>query len=320
MPKFTFDKKTMKFHPRKIGWKFILYSFVKYLLMSFMVAVGCYLLLALVFNTDREKKLMAENRRMKEECASLERKMLIVDQVVSNLDYRDHSIYRDIFSAEIPEFTGAGQDTLFVDWAQMGNRDDKELVRNTAKKAKRLEYYVNKVNYYINVTNAQLGAEGVTPTAIPSIAPLENFETLQTGASVGNRMNPFFKTFKEHNGIDLMAPVGTDVVCTADGVVKSVTKGDKGLGNRIEVAHKGGFVTTYSHLSEMNPKPGEKVRQGEVIGKVGMSGTSFASCLHYEILKNGRYQDPANYFFADLNPVTYREVMIIAKTTGQSMD
>lgn len=321
MRHFVFDKEHMKFRPRKMGIKGILTTFVKYLLMSLVVAVGCYLFMALIFSTDREKKLIAENRRMKEECTQLQQKMVLVDQVVDNLSERDRAIYREVFNAEIPQLAGeGGPDSLYVDWSRMNEFSDKELVSNTAKTAKSLEYSVNKVNYWIAVANQALADKGARPTAIPSIVPMKNFETLQTGASVGKRMNPFFKTMKDHTGIDLMAPVGTEVICTADGVVSLSEKTDKGLGNRVEITHSNGFVTKYMHLGEIKPSKGQRVSQGDVIGKVGLSGSSFASCLHYEVWKGGKCLDPASFFFAELNPVTYSETMTIGQTTGQSMD
>jgi len=321
MRHFVFDKEHMKFRPRKMGAKGYLLTALKYLMMSFMIAMVCYILMAVVFSTDDEKKLLAENRRLKEECGQLEQKMQLVDQVVDNLSVRDHSIYREIFNSEIPVLAGDGTpDSLYVDWTRMDEYSDKELVHNTAKTARSLEYSANKVSYWIAVANQALASKVVKPTAIPSIVPIPNFKTLQTGASVGKRVNPFFKTMKEHSGIDLMAPVGTEVICTADGVVTDVVKSGKGLGNCIEVTHEGGFVTKYAHLSEMKVSKGKTVRQGDEIGKVGLSGTSFAACLHYEIWKNGKCQDPANYFFAELNPVTYSETMNVGQTTGQSMD
>ena len=321
MRHFVFDKDHMKFRPRRIGFKGILLSFFKYLAMSLVVALGCYLLLALVFNTDREKSLTAENRRMREECEQLEQKMQLVDRVVDNLSERDRAIYREVFNAEIPQIGGIDvADSLYVDWSRMDEFSDRELVMNTAKTAKSLEYSANKVNYWIAVAKMALAQEGAGATSIPSIVPIRNFEVLQTGASVGKRVNPFYKTMREHKGLDIMAPVGTEVICTADGVVSDVVKTRKELGNRVEVTHPGGYVTVYAHIDPGRLSKGQKVRQGDVVGAVDMSGSSFAACLHYEVWRNGVCQDPASYFFAELDPSAYRETMTIGRTSGQSMD
>ncbi|MBQ0122024.1 MAG: peptidoglycan DD-metalloendopeptidase family protein [Bacteroidales bacterium] len=322
MRHFVFDRENMKFRPRKAGMGSYLRAGVRYLALSLLIAVVCYVLLALLFSTDHEKKLMEENRRLKAECERLEQDIRLVDKVVDFLSVRDHTIYRDIFDAEIPLLAGEGvPDSLYVDWTRMDEFSDKELICNTAKTARSLEYSVNRVNYWIAVANQALGRGGVKPTSIPSIVPIPDFKTLQAGASVGRRVNPFFKTMRDHQGMDLMAPVGTDVLCTADGVVTDVVRSGKGMGNTIEVVHDGGFITKYSHLGEIRTvRKGQTVKQGDVIGKVGMSGMSFASCLHYEIWRNGRCQDPADYFFAELNPLNYSETVTVSQTTGQSMD
>ncbi|MBQ1754491.1 MAG: M23 family metallopeptidase, partial [Bacteroidales bacterium] len=94
----------------------------------------------------------------------------------------------------------------------------------------------------------------------------------------------------------------------------------KGMGNQVTVDHGGGFRTCYAHLDEINVSQGQTLKQGAVLGKVGQSGSCFAPCLHYEVLRDGFAQDPVNYFFAELDPATYRDMMIVALTTGQSMD
>ena len=102
--------------------------------------------------------------------------------------------------------------------------------------------------------------------------------------------------------------------------VKKVVKSEKGMGNQVTVEHAGGFQTLYAHLNSIKVSEGQNVRQGTVIGTVGQSGSCFAPCLHYEVLRGGIVQEPVNYFFAELDPATFHAMMIVALTTGQSMD
>jgi hypothetical protein len=62
------------------------------------------------------------------------------------------------------------------------------------------------------------------------------------------------------------------------------------------------------------------VKKGSVIGAVGVSGKSFAPHLHFEVLKDGQYKDPVNYFFASVTPQEYANMMYMSVSTGQSMD
>ncbi|MFB0973823.1 MAG: M23 family metallopeptidase, partial [Bacteroidales bacterium] len=84
--------------------------------------------------------------------------------------------------------------------------------------------------------------------------------------------------------------------------------------------HGNGLTTVYGHLNDILVRQGQRVSSGEVIGRVGNSGTSFAPHLHYGVSLNGKPQDPVNYFFGDLDGNNYREMLIIATNTGQSLD
>ena len=88
----------------------------------------------------------------------------------------------------------------------------------------------------------------------------------------------------------------------------------------VVVKHNGGYVTKYAHLSDIDVKKGRKLKKGDRIGYVGVSGNSFAPHLHYEVLRDTLVMDPVNHFFATLDPEEYVNVLIMAVTTGQSLD
>jgi murein DD-endopeptidase MepM/ murein hydrolase activator NlpD len=154
----------------------------------------------------------------------------------------------------------------------------------------------------------------------PMCNPLGDFTFAQTGASVGEKINPFYKVPIHHNGLDLVAHSGEPVYATADGVVINVIKSRKGLGNVVEISHEGGYVTRYAHLADIEVKKGRKVAKGSRIGYVGVSGNSFAPHLHYEVIRDTLVMDPVNHLFGSLDPEEYVNVMIMAATTGQSLD
>lgn len=110
----------------------------------------------------------------------------------------------------------------------------------------------------------------------------------------GYRTHPIsgVKTF--HNGIDIAAPTGTGVYAYASGTVIAVSQ-DNTLGKYIAIDHGNGLVTRYLHLSKFNVNKGDKVGTGDRIGSVGNTGYSTGSHLHFEVLKNGSYQNPWNY-------------------------
>ena len=107
------------------------------------------------------------------------------------------------------------------------------------------------------------------------------------------RLHPILNTMRPHRGVDYAAPTGTPIRATGDGVV--TFKGRKGgYGKTIILSHGNGFSTLYSHLSRYGKRArkGARVKQGEVIGKVGMTGLATGPHLHYEFRIRGVHQDP----------------------------
>ena len=154
----------------------------------------------------------------------------------------------------------------------------------------------------------------------PMTNPLENFSYARTGASVGDKINPFYKVTAFHGGLDLISQQGEPVAAAADGVVNRVTHSSKGLGNVVEIDHGNGYLTRYAHLENTRVLKGQKVTRGQRIGQVGMSGNSFAPHLHYEIQKDTLLMDPLNYLFASVSPDEYMRMLFMSVNTGQSMD
>lgn len=110
----------------------------------------------------------------------------------------------------------------------------------------------------------------------------------------GYRTHPISGVRTFHNGIDIAAPSGTAVYAYASGTVITVNQNNT-LGKYIAVDHGNGLVTRYLHLSKFNVSIGDKVSTGDRIGSVGNTGYSTGAHLHFEVLKNGTYQDPWNY-------------------------
>ena len=129
----------------------------------------------------------------------------------------------------------------------------------------------------------------------PLTNPLNEFSFAQTGASVGDKINPFYKVSIRHDGLDLIASSGEPVHAAADGVVASVVRSRKGLGNVVEIDHGNGYTTVYAHCSKLLVKAGQSVAKGETIARVGSTGRSTGPHLHFEIRVNGQHKNPLNY-------------------------
>jgi len=119
---------------------------------------------------------------------------------------------------------------------------------------------------------------------------------MRISSSFGRRRHPVLKFSSRHRGIDLAAPVGTPVRSTAAGVVQR-TGQDSTRGRYIIVRHPNGYTTHYYHLSRLQAdiRPGRRVSQGQVIGKVGNTGLSTGPHLHYGIRKNRGFINPLRF-------------------------
>ena len=122
--------------------------------------------------------------------------------------------------------------------------------------------------------------------------PLERMQVTSPFGSA--RMHPILHRILPHLGLDLAAPTGTPVRAAADGSV-SYAAPRGGYGNLVEVEHPNGYATRYGHLSRIADGlvPGTPVKQGDVIGYVGMTGLATGPHLHYEIRRKGLPVDPA---------------------------
>lgn len=295
----------------------VMFAIFRYAGIGVCVIAVSYISVALLVHTENEKRLMAENRMLKDEYSEMREKMQMVGNVISDLEVRDRVIYKEVFNAELP---ASAEDTSGVKIEGLYDKRAEDLVWDAYARTHRLDFTVSQVNGWLNNIEEALPQKNGGARSLPSMLPIKGLELMQTGATVGMRYSPFFKKLKQHNGIDLMAPVGTEVICTADGTVTGLTHSAKGLGNTVTVTHADGYRTVYAHLGDIFLHLGSTVRQGTPVGKVGVSGSCFASCLHYEVWKDGKCQDPVNYFFADLSPALFREVAMTAMTTGQAMD
>jgi len=318
MAQFTFDKNKLSFVKKEKTAFSIVLIVLKWIAVSFLIALLFYGIIALLFSTDREKHISAENEYMEQQYEKMSQQLEQIDEVISGLEVRDQQIYKDVFNSPPPSYEN--EDTTRLDISSLYLQSYTDIVWITHKANVDISNEIHRTEQNIELIDSYLKKAGSTIVSLPSIIPVKNFNIAQTGASIGMKVSPFLKNFANHDGLDIMAPLGTDVLATADGVVTQVQKNQRGFGNKIEITHADGYVTSYSHLNDIFVSKGQSIKQGSVIGRVGSTGMSFATHLHYSVFKDGKAVDPLNYFFAELNPDDYRAMITMSMNTGQSMD
>lgn len=110
----------------------------------------------------------------------------------------------------------------------------------------------------------------------------------------GRRSDPLTGRLSMHKGVDFAAKAGSDVVAVAAGVVTASGR-RSGYGNTVEISHADGYVTLYAHNQSNLVQVGDLVQRGQVIAKVGSTGRSTGSHVHFEVTQNGRVVNPSNY-------------------------
>lgn len=295
-------------------WK-IIRKILVFFIASISLAIVYYVLFALVFSTEEERRLKIENKLYEQEFPQLAQKEMLLADVVEGLRLKDDRIYEEIFNTSAPDMEQFSSLEFLMG---LDSIPDTDIVITSAGRLDVLESSATRVeDNFKRVMEVIQDKDFVMP---PMTNPMKEFTFAQTGASVGNKINPFYKVPMKHNGLDLIAPAGEPVYAVADGVVKEVIKSRKGLGNVVVIDHGNGYVTRYAHLADVEARKGRKVRRGTRLGYVGVSGNSFAPHLHYEVLRDTLVLDPVNHFFASVTPEEYMNMLIMSVTTGQSMD
>lgn len=128
--------------------------------------------------------------------------------------------------------------------------------------------------------------------ALPTYWPVDNCNTVHS--AFGRRLHPVYKYYTNHDGIDIGNKSYRSIYAAGDGKVIEARR-NGGYGNYIVISHGNGFKTVYAHLSSFNVKAGDWVNKGQKIAKMGNTGTSTGTHLHFEIQINDVPINPLNY-------------------------
>lgn len=313
--RYVYDNKDFRFRTQKRTARSVLLRFLKYFAASISLAILYYIVFSLFFSTDRERKLKSENRMYSKLYPEMESKQDLLEDVISGLEVKDNTIYNDLFQTDVVSFDRR-MTTEFL--SDNDSLEVVDIIRYSEKRFSGLTHMVDNVESdFEQIFSLLSSGNAVLP---PLDSPVPGFSVNTVGASVGERINPFYKVKVMHEGLDIVVPAGTPVVASADGVVSSVIRSKKGLGNVVEITHGGGYLTRYAHLSDIKVLRGRKVSKGTVIGKVGTTGNAFVPHLHYEVSRDSLVLDPVNYFFNSVTPDQYGHMLLLSASAGQSMD
>ncbi|MEN8157731.1 MAG: M23 family metallopeptidase [Bacteroidota bacterium] len=318
-------KSQFKFNPEDINYDKLdsslgarIWRVVIYVVAILVMALLLNVLYSLFFDTPRERLIRKENEMLQEQYDALSARKRRVDTVMQEIQQIDRDIYRVIFETEpVEPETFPGSELTFQNLLMTPS---KEIVYYTAGKSDSMMAFDHETASMYDVLMIRGDNRAEMLPAIPAIQPIRNPDLTLVASGYGHRIHPIYKIRKMHSGIDFSAPVGTPVMATADGVVERMTLSGRGLGNQILIDHGFGYKSLYACMDEMDTRRGMQVKRGDVIGTVGESGLSVAPHLHYEVHLNGTPVNPINYFFLELSPREYDQLILISMLSGQSFD
>jgi len=169
-------------------------------------------------------------------------------------------------------------------------KDDKGLVRQMKIDVERLKSEATSQEESLSELEKLLQSKKEVLVHTPSVWPVMGWVT----SGFGFRTNPFTGLTQMHEGLDISNRVGTPVIAVADGIV-SDSGNDWAHGRIVVISHGFGLVTRYSHLSKVLVRVGQKVKRGDNIAEVGVTGKTTGPHLHYEIRLNGVPVNPMKY-------------------------
>ena len=319
------EQSQFKFNPEDLNYNKLddslgarIWRIVIYVAAVVVIAVLLNVVYSLFFDTPRERQIRRENELLLEEYEVLSERKRMVDTVMQEVEQIDRDIYRVIFETE-PVQPGESKATGLT-YQNLLRTPDEEIVTTSARKLDSMIGHLNQTESMYDILMIKGENRNEMLPAIPAIQPIENHDLTLIASGFGHRIHPIYKILKMHNGIDFSAPVGTPVYATGDGLVRTVTRSARGLGNQILIDHGFGYRTLYACMDDLNVRQGERVKRGDLIGTVGNTGLSVAPHLHYEVHLNGEPMNPINYFFLELSPGEYDRLIEISMMSGQSFD
>lgn len=294
-------------------------SLGKYLAVGGVIGIGLYVMLVYIFEGPTERNLKEENDKLRSQYAILEKRLDNSIKVMEDIRNRDDNFYRvmmqmDPLSSK-ERYSGLENDSKFEN---LGHLSDAELLSRMTRSMDLLEHQIYSQSVSFDQLREAAGEQKEKIACIPSVMPI-NISDYTMSSGYGYRRDPIYGTAKFHEGLDFAAATGTPVFATADAVVEIADRKDA-YGNCIDLNHGYNYVTRYAHLSQILVKPGQRVKRGEMIGKVGSTGKSTGSHLHYEVRFKGEPQNPVHYYFMDLTPAQYVDMIQLAENSGHVMD
>jgi len=319
--KYYYDSETLSYRKIELRKRDKFRKTLVFILASAMLGALMVLGMYQFIEPPKQKVLNRELENMKLHYELLDKKMKQSQKVLEGIQTRDNNIYRTYFEANpIPEeqrkagFGGVNR------YKSLENFDNSAMIIDATKNLDILskQLYVQSKSLD-EIIELAVDKEKML-ASLPAIQPVSKEDLTRMASGYGWRSDPFTKARKMHKGMDFTSPRGTPIYATGNGKIIRADNKATGYGKHVRIDHGFGYVTLYAHMSKYNVKKGQKVKRGDLIGFVGSTGRSQAPHLHYEVRYNKNAVNPINFYYGDLSPEEFKEMLKMASQEGQSYD
>ena len=317
---YHYDPKTLQF--RRAGFPWLKWVLIGggFTLMATLAFLGAFRIKNELFSGPAESRLRRENAALIRHQSLLTAELDAASADLQELVEADGELYQQLYMTD----KGSSQDAPnpSADILNLKTEEFRKITEGMIKKAAGAEFEARQTSAVFSKLFWPGKSDASDLKRYPTLPPLPDFEPKQVACGFGTQINPFNKRHYKHGGLDILAERGTSVLAAANGRVAEIgtNQGPGGQGNFLVIEHGHGYRTRYAMLESIAVRYGQQVRQGDVIAYIGLSGSSIAPHLHYEVLRNGSPVNPAPFMLQKMDAGALAALFEISKQTKQGLD
>ncbi len=267
-----------------------------------------------------EQKMQSEQRRLQEQFSLIGEQLVAQEKQLQQLQKRDAIVYQQIFENTpiADSLTNIFDPNTFT--KKLSPYSNAAILGVIQEQIVALNKKIAIQNTSYTILDTLIANKKEMLASIPSIQPIMVQSKDQISSGFGVRIDPIYKVPRLHTGLDFTAAIGTPIYATGNGKVTEVNYAPTGYGNYVRIAHGFGYETLYGHMVKAAVSTGTIVKRGQLIGYVGNTGKSTGPHVHYEVIKKDDKLDPIHFFYNDIKPAEYEQMVQQAGVANQSMD
>lgn len=303
-----------------VSFRSRLYLALRDLCIGFLLASVVNFVFSYFFYTPKMYRISRQNSELLLKYQILNDKIDAVRSTLDQLHHRDVSVYRPLLGADTLDMPSVYMPYSAAKYESMAYDRFSPVMVGSWRKLDDVARRMYLQSKSLDELQALSRDKEQMATAIPAIMPI-NKKDLKGIDMFGWRLHPIYHRMIYHKGMDLGSDRGNPVYATGNGrVVETNPRGTgrRGYGKHILIDHGFGYKTKYAHLNEILVQPGQQVRRGELIGRVGSTGGTTGPHLHYEVIYMGQHVNPVNYFRRDMNQQDFERIVESANKTFET--